>query len=123
MIQILTVKDEKQRKSLCEKAGIEYDLSLSIIATFDEKDQPEYGAIFRYIGEIGEILWIEMNDDFDLTLGLGKSILSIMELRGVKTVTMPLHYERLAKGLRFETKDEHFSVNLEGYFNCCCQHK
>ena len=123
MIQILTVKDEKDRKDLCQKAGIEYSFDLSVIASHNEDGQIDQGAIFRYNNTVGEIFWIEMGNDFDLAIGLGKSILSIMELRGVQTVSLPLSYEKLGKALRFQKSDDHYLLNLDGYFNCCCQHK
>lgn len=123
MIQILTVKDKQQRANFCAKAGVCDSPDLSVIAVFDENEIPENGAVFHYSGEHGEILWLEMNEDLDLSVGLGKSILSIMELRGVKEVSLPLHYEKLAKALRFEKHPDAYRVQLEGYFGCCCQHK
>ena len=123
MIQILTVTHKQDRIALCRKAQIEYEEGLSIIAVYDQTDHIGDGAIFKIDGECGQIFWLEMNDDLDLSVGLGKAILSIMEYRGVKSVTLPLSYAQLAKLLRFELKDEQYVVNLEGYFSCCCQHK
>lgn len=124
MIQILSVKDETQKKELCKKAGIAFSDELHINASFTEDGNIEYGAIFRFQGENGEILWMDAESkDMDLICGIGKAILSIMELRGVKEVTLPLSYAELAKLLHFEKASDVFKVNLEGYFCCGCQHK
>jgi len=123
VIQILTVRDEKQRMALCQKAKIPYTSDLHIIANHNEQGEVREGAIFKYEGDYGEILWLDMGDDIDLADGLGKSILSIMELRGVKKVIMPGSYDVLAQKLRFQAEEDHFAVYLEGYFCCGCQHK
>ena len=123
MIQILTVRDKEQQQQLCQKAGITYTNDLHIIAVFEEDDRLQQGAIFRYHGTDGEIMWLDMGDDLDLTDGLARSVLSIMEMRGVEMVTLPLVYKSLAEKLRFSLQNDHYEVSLKGFFCCSCQHK
>ncbi len=123
MIQILSVKDENQRIQLCNQAGIIYDKKLHIIAIFEQDDVLQQGAIFTYEGKKGKILWLDMGEEMDLAEGLGKAVLSIMEYRGVESVTLPLEYTELAKILRFKKREDVFEVSLKGYFCCNCQHK
>ena len=123
MIQILSVKDENKKKELCAEAGISYSDALHIIASFDDDGKVGCSAIFRYDGQSGEILWIsDAESDKELLIGLGKAVLNILDLRGVKHVQMPLALESIAIPLRFERGQEHFSLDLEGYFACGCQH-
>lgn len=123
MIQILTVKNPLERTKICQKAGLRDKEEYRIIAIHDDAGIISEGAIFKYQNEHGEILWIDMGKDLDLADGLARSILNIMEIRGVKKVTLPLNYELLAQKLRFHKINDHFEVNLEGYFCCSCQHK
>ena len=123
MIQILSVSDIKQREKLCQKAGLEDNNELRIIAIHDENGMVCEGAIFKYQGENGEILWLDMGSDIELADGLGRAILSIMDIRGVKKVMLPLEYEMLAHKMRFNRMDDHFELSLEGFFCCSCQHK
>ncbi len=123
MIQILTVKSPLERAKLCQKAGLTCSEDHHIIAIHDDADVIGMGAIFKYQNDFGEILWLDMGEDVDLADGLARSILSIMEIRGVKKVTLPLNYETLARKLKFQLADDHYEVNLEGYFCCSCQHK
>ncbi len=123
MIQILTVKEEEKRQALCAKAGVNNHPDIHIIAVFSEQDEIGQGAIFKYKQSKGEILWIDMGEDKDLMIGLGKSVLSIMELRGVEIVTMPRWMESVALPLGFEQKGDNFELSLKGYFCCGCQHK
>ena len=123
MIQILTVTDITQKQGICAKAAIPLSDDLHIIAVFEDDGIVSQGAIFRYLGTEGEILWLDMGDDFDLTEGLARSVLSIMEIRGVKKVSLPLTYETLAQKLNFSKCEDKFEVSLEGFFCCNCQHK
>ncbi len=123
MIQILSVKDEEQRRLICNKADISYNESLHIIANFSENLLPQQSAVFSYTGESGEILWIETGDDMDLSVGLGKAVLSIMEIRGVKEVSLSKKFAKLAELLRFQYVGDQYKLSLEGYFSCGCQHK
>ncbi len=123
MIQILTVRDPNQRELFCQKAELIDNDNLHIIAIHDERGMVCEGAIFKYQGESGEILWLDMGSDIELADGLGRAILSIMEIRGVKRVTMPSEYELLAEKMRFKRIEDHYEVTLEGYFCCGCQHK
>lgn len=123
MIQILTVTDITQKEFLCAKAAIPQADDLHIIAVFEEEGIVSQGAIFRYSEKDGEILWLDMGEDLDLAEGLARSVLSIMEIRGVKKVSLPLTYETLAKRLNFKKGDDKFQVSLEGFFCCNCQHK
>lgn len=123
MIQILSVSDIKQREMLCQKAGLEDNDDLRVIAIHDEKGMVCEGAIFKYQGENGTILWLDMGSDIELADGLGRAILSIMDIRGVKKVRLPLEYETLAHKMRFKRMDDHFELSLEGFFCCGCQHK
>ena len=123
MIQILSVSDEHQRKTICHKAGIEDSKDLHIIAIHNQEGIACEGAIFKYNCTQGEILWLDMGEDIDLADGLGRAILSIMEIRGIQVVTLPAEHEVLAKKLRFKKIEDHFEVQLDGYFCCSCQHK
>ena len=116
MIQILTVKDPLEQRKLCQKAGLIFSEDHHIIAIHNETGVIEMGAIFKYQNDFGEILWLDMGEDVDLADGLARSILSIMEIRGVKKVTLPLKYETLARKLNFQLVDDYYEVNLEGYF-------
>lgn len=120
MIQILTVQNLNDKQKICSRAGLEYNDSLHIIASFAEDGQPKEAAVFDYCKESGRILWIESAEDSDLLEGIAKSLLSIMELRGVKTVTLPLQYADLAEKLRFTKRDDSYTVSLDGYFCCSC---
>ena len=122
MIQILSVKDEQRRSVMCKKAGIDDHNDLHIIAIHNSDGIICQGAIFKYREEIGEILWLDMGDDIDLSDGLARAVLNIMDIRGVKTVTLPFGYDALAKKLRFKMTGDHFEVSLEGYFCCGCKH-
>ena len=123
MIQVLSVTDENKKIELCAAAGISYSDSLHIIASFDDGGKMGCGAIFRYDGQTGEILWMDdAEKDKELLIGLGKAVLNIMDLRGVKHVLMPLKLESIAVPLRFERKQDRFVLDLEGYFTCGCQH-
>ena len=123
MIQILTVKNPFDRAKICKKAGITDKPENKVIAIHNDDGVISEGAIFRYENEFGEILWLDMGNDIELADGLARAVLNIMEIRGVKIVTLPLSYEFLAKKLRFHLVDDHFEVNLDGYFYCSCQHK
>lgn len=123
MIQILTVTDIAQKQSICAKAAIPLSDDLHIIAVFENNDIVSQGAVFRYEATEGEILWLDMGEEFDLTEGLARSVLSIMEIRGVKKVSLPLTYETLAQKLNFFKCEDKFEVSLEGFFCCNCQHK
>ena len=120
MIQILSVTDAQARAEICRRGGVKDGEDLHIIASVQENGVPENAAIFRYFADRGEILFLEENKDTDITVGLGKAVLSIMELRGVKNAVMPINMEKIARLLGFEEKDGKFSVCLEGYF--CCKH-
>lgn len=120
MIQILSVTDAQARAEICRRGGVTEGEDLHIIASVQENGVPENAAIFRYFADRGEILFLEENKDTDITVGLGKAVLSIMELRGVKNAVMPINMEKIARLLGFEEKDGKFSVCLEGYF--CCKH-
>lgn len=122
MIQILAVKELSDRQKICDKAGIPYDETLHIIASFSESGQVEQAAIFQYEGTNGELLWIDSSEDIDVTDGIAKAILSIMELHNVKRVSMPLKFSDLAKRLKFAKSEKCYTLNLEGYFCCNCQH-
>ncbi len=123
MIQILTVKNPLERTKLCQKAGLTDKEEYRIIAIHNDAGIISEGAIFKYRNELGEILWIDMGEDMDLADGLARAVLNIMEIRSVKKVTLPLNYQVLAQKLRFHLVEDHFEVNLEGYFCCSCQHK
>lgn len=123
MIQILTVKDIQKKKDLCQKAQIAYSDDLYIIAVFDNNETILEGAIFRYDGTLGEILWLDMGDDIDLSDGLARSVLNIMEIRGVETVTLPLSFKVLAQKLGCKQTTENYLIDLKGFFCCNCQHK
>ena len=122
MVQILAVRDLNQRLKVLCKAGLEDSADLHVIAVHNTEGVMNEGAVFRYSGEIGEILWLDMGEDMDLAEGLAKAILNIMEIRGVKIVTLPLTYVKLAQKLRFTRQNNCFEVSLEGYFCCACNH-
>ena len=123
MIQILSVQDERQRNAICKKAGIQDNDDLHIIAIHDDNDIVLEGAVFRFDSANGEILWLDMGDDIELADGLARAVFNIMEIRGVKTVSLPAEYNALAQKLSFKALDSHFEVSLDGYFCCGCQHK
>ena len=123
MIAILSVKDPDKKQEICRKAGVPYHEDLHVIASFED-GKMMYGAVFEICREEGTIHWIDASgDDFSVSEGLGKAVLNIMDLRGVKKAFMPLSMEKLAAPLRFSKKEGRYEVEITGYFSCGCDHK
>lgn len=123
MIQILTVKNPEDRAMLCQKAGLIDKEEYHIIAVHEGDGVLGQGAIFRYQDDPGEILWLDMGNDIELADGLSRAILSILEIRGIKKVTLPLEYEQLAEKLKLKRGTDCFVANLDRFFCRGCQHK
>ena len=121
MIEIRRVEDPCLQERLCKEAGIELRPEYHIIAT-REGEKILLSAIFQYKDEAGAILSIEGPDnDIMLLDGLCRAILNIMDINGVKEVSLPLKYGLLARNIGFTKGETAFSLQLEGFFDqpCC----
>ncbi len=122
MIEILSVTEREERQKICALANVEETENLRIIAAFSD-GHVECGAIFEYTEKLGKILWLQSLCDDDITDGLVRAILNIMDLRGVETAWLPSKYEVIAKKLRFDATEDGFTVPLKNFFTCGCCHK
>lgn len=123
MIEILTVSDPKEREIICKLAELQDREDLRIIAAFSN-GEVESGAVFEYSDTHGKILWLQSMEDDDITEGLVRAILNIMDLRGVESAWLDKKYAVIAKKLRFKAVEDGFTVELKNFFTCgCCKQK
>lgn len=125
MIEIKRCEDEKT----LEKFGIENNPD-TVVMTAKDKDLVFGIAAAKVLGECAIITRIETKDEykmFEMDFGLGKSILNLLDLSGVRFVFSDIDDKRLFTALRFTEneeihpqcpqKEEHrFFLCLDGYF-------
>lgn len=126
MIEIKRCEEEK----IFEKFGIEKSPD-TVVMTAKDKDLVFGIAAAKVQGECAVITKIETLDEykmFEMDFGLGKSILNLLDLSGVRFVFSSLDDKRLFTALRFsengEIPDEcrkyaqsRFFLCLDGYFS------
>ncbi|MBQ8894182.1 MAG: hypothetical protein IJ043_07210 [Clostridia bacterium] len=122
MIEIKKVRDIELAQKICGDNGVDWNPQYHIIATI-ENDTVLQCAVFDYENEDGEILVIDGFDgEISLLDGLCRAILNIMDINGVKLVTMPLKYKKIADHVGFKLQKENYQLELEGFFQCgCCK--
>lgn len=120
MVEIKKIKDEEFKKSICLEYGVVFDEKKHIIATI-ENGKTINCAIFAYEDEVGEIYAIDgFTGDLAMLDGLCRAILNIMDINGVKVIYLSEKYGELAEKVGFKRENNRFSLQLEGFFKCCC---
>ncbi len=132
---MLTIKIEEKPQSTADELKIQVPQNSILMSMKDGDTVMGAGVmtIFEDYAEINGIYVKEEFDDFSLRFGIGKSLLNVIDLRGVKDVVAPLSLgERLLTALRFKktsilgdkipqnlAKFENY-LNLNGYFDTNC---
>ena len=132
---MLTIKIEENPRPIADELKIELPEN-SILMSMKDGDTVMGAGVMTILEDYAEINGIyvkEEFDDFSLRFGMGKSLLNVIDLRGVKDVVAPLSLgERLLTALRFKKasvlgdkipqnlkKFENY-LNLDGYFDTNC---
>lgn len=119
MIQIHKVNDIETVKTLAKNNNIEYTLCHNAVAVFDGDKILEY-LIYCQNENVIDIEYISnQNNDFQLILGVLKTLLFLADLSMVSHVTMPLEYKRQAISIGFEENVSNYQLKLEDYQNKC----
>ena len=123
MIEIRKVEDPALAERVCLENNIPYSASYKVIATI-EGDEILQSAVFSYDREEGAIHAISgFRGDMMLLDGLCRAILNIMDIKGVKEVSLPLKFDKLAKYVGFSKEEDCYRLSLEGFFTCSCSSK
>ncbi len=131
---MLTIKIEEDYAESLAELSIEAGKD-AVVMTVKDKDVL-MGAGIMYLKEdygiIDTIFIKEEFKDFSLEYGLSKSMLNVVDLRGIKyAVSDNLNLEKLLKALRFKSSEEaedfpedikayKMCLNLDGYFLVKC---
>lgn len=132
---MLTIKIEENPRPIADELKIELPEN-SILMSMKDGDTVMGAGVMTILEDYAQINGIyvrEEFDDFSLRFGMGKSLLNVIDLRGVKDVVASLSLgERLLTALRFKktsvlgdkipqnlAKFENY-LNLEGYFDTNC---
>lgn len=131
---MLTIKIEEDYAGSLTELGIEAGKD-AVVMTVKDNDVL-MGAGVMYLKEdygiIDTIFIKEEFGDFSLEYGLGKSMLNVVDLRGIRyAVSDNLNLEKLLKALRFKSsgeaddfpediKSHKMCLNLDGYFLVKC---
>ena len=121
MLEFKVVIDKKDAGEYLLRCGIDTDISKMMVMTAcDGVDIIGVGAVSMENGEtvIEEIA----ADDSSIEYGMGKSLLNLLDLGGIKSVVIKnKSLENLAKKLRFKSDaSEEFHLCLDGYFTGGC---
>lgn len=122
MIEIKKVTDLDVARRICAENGVEWRDDYRVIATI-ERGEVLQCAVFSYENEHGEISVIEgFNGELALLDGLCRAILNIMDINGVKVVSLPGKYAKIAEYVGFKPQNDGYQLELEGFFKCgCCK--
>ncbi len=132
---MLTIKIEENPKPIADEMAIELEEN-SILMSMKDGDTVMGAGVMTIMHDYAKIDGIyvkEEYDDFSLRFGIGKSLLNVIDLRGIKDVVAPFSMgERLLTALRFKKtsvlgdkipqnleKYENY-LNLDGYFDTNC---
>lgn len=134
---MITIKTE-EAKSAASELGIDITEGMILMAVRDSGELLGAGVmrLFENYASLDVIKFKEQYEDFNLKYGLGKSMLNLIDLRGIKyAVSSCAELDGILKALRFKklseaenvddikdiiTEDWIYCLNLEGYFNSNC---
>jgi len=130
---MLTVKIEENYEPILREMGVLKTDGICVMAMRD-KDLLMGIGIMRMFDDFASLDSIIMKDEFkcfELEFGMGKSMLNVIDLRGIRNVVTNIDNERLTTALRFKSAKENealvefsgdwsYHLNLEGYFTSNC---
>ncbi|MBR6729702.1 MAG: hypothetical protein IKL80_06035 [Clostridia bacterium] len=118
MLTIKKIEDMKEAEAYLSARNIDRDLTNELaMGVFTEKGLTGLGSL-SLIGYKPHLNFVHITeDDAMLCHGLGKALLNMADLRGIKTVygSNP-DLEDLYKRLRFQKEEGLFVLSLENYF-------
>lgn len=119
MIQIHKITNIETVKTLAKKNNIEYTVFHNAVAVYDGDKILEY-LIYNQNNNIIAIDFISnQNNDFQLILGVLKTLLFLADLSKVTHVTLPSQYKREAIAIGFEINESNYLLKLEDYQKKC----
>lgn len=130
---MLTVKIEENYAPLLSEMGVEKTDGICVMAMRDKELLMGIG-IMRMLDDFASLESIILKEEFkcfELEFGMGKSMLNVIDLRGIKNVVTNIDNERLTTALRFKSAKEKetdveflgdwsYYLNLDGYFASNC---
>lgn len=122
MIEIRKVENPDIARKICVEAGTPWNEQTKVIANISGSEILQF-AVFSYDGEMGHILALGgFEGGLTIQDGLCRAILNIMDLNGVKEVSLPIDFQKLAQKLGgFKEKNGEYHLKLAGFFCCNCK--
>ena len=119
MLEIHKIKDTEIIKQLATEQHIEYNNSDLFLGAFVDGELSEY-IYYKKITDGFIIVSIsDRTNDFQIILGLVKTLIFYVDLERLYKLYLPLEYDRIAKAIGFVKKDNAFELNLFDYQKKC----
>lgn len=119
MLEIHKIKDTEIIKQLATEIKIEYNENDFYLGAIVDGDIAEY-LCYKQVDSAYVVMHIsDKTGDFQLILGLVKTLVFLADLGRMERVTLPLFYERAAKAVGFSECDSVYELKLADYQNKC----
>lgn len=119
MLEIHKIKDIDVIKQLAKASQIEYTEDSVFLASYENDEIVDF-LCYKQIDNQYICLYIsDISSDFQIILGLVKTLIFLADIARIDSVSLPLYYERAAKAIGFTLKDGVYEMKLSDYQNKC----
>lgn len=119
MIQIHKIDNTEIIKSLALKDNFVYNKKNTYLGVFSDEEVVEY-LCYSCDGKKYTILSIsDKSGDFQLILGLVKTLIFLADIGMIELITMPLKYGRISKAIGFDTQEDFYELKINEYHAKC----
>lgn len=119
MLEIHKIKDVEAIKQLASEINIDYNEDDIYIGAISDGEITEF-LCYKQIDSSFTVFYIsDKTGDFQLILGLVKTLVFLADIGKIEKVVLPLHYERAAIAVGFTANDSVYELYLSDYQNKC----
>ncbi len=119
MLEIHKIKDDEIIKQLASELEIDYNINDMFLGAFVSGELKEY--VYYKKSDDGYIIIdiSDKSDDFQIILGLVKTMIFYVDLAMLNKLYLPLRFERVAKAVGFKQADSLYELDLLEYHKKC----
>ena len=119
MLEIHKINDIETINKLANESNIEYTDKDVFIASIQNDLVVDF-LCYKQIDNTYSVIYIsDKSNDFQIILGLVKTLLFLADLARIECVTLPIYYERAAKAIGFTLTEDYFEMKLVDYQAKC----
>lgn len=119
MIEIHKINDVEIIKSLAINDKFDYNDKNVYLGVFCDNEVIEYLCYEHNDNDYNIISISDKSGDFQLILGLVKTLIFLGDIGKKETIFLPLEYERVAKSIGFDMKDAAYELKINEYHTKC----